>query len=420
MVYPQKVIYDKEASAKWTEIFSVYTRGDFDKAIRMYKEFIRAYPSSRLCEAAKYKIQFIKNHSDYNRKPLKMYARAEQLFHEGMRTHLNVEDPDKIKKEYLRQALEEFQRVIREYPESSLVKFAKGHFALCYEGMGEYEQALKIHQKYLKVDPSSYYEIGCVYEKMKQYDKAIEAYRKYLKETPDLSLRDKQFAQSAIEQIHYEQKEFKLLKKQWQKELEKDPKGDNAMYYHIQLSNLYLDEGDYESWIKECDRIIKKFPGTDVAATALCKVGLHYHDIKQDNKKACEYLDRLMREYPDTHWAKLAKEDYEDLKEEIAREKKGKEEEVENAKRKVTEEGKTPEVGTEKLAAVKKIDPLVKRGPQLPVEPEVKHIPEEKINLGDESASEPLLNKKSIATIAIILSIVIIAIAVLIKIRVKQ
>lgn len=262
----------------------------------------------------------------------------------------------------------------------------------------KYEEALVYYEKVISNadDPDllcrAYFSKACVLRDLKHYNKAIETYRQVIDKFPehqrarrafrniariyDLHLNDnakalkyykeyvKKYPEEArdlkltIQGIYAEMEQSDSLIASYQKEIGKDPTSKMGIFYKTQLADLYFQKGEYKKALEIYEKIAKEYSDQEkVASGALKQMANYYMLFAKDDKKAYEYLDRLIKEYPHSHWAKTMKEDYEDLKKKIARKEKGKE----------------------------------------------------------EAVIEPSLNKKLITTIVIILVIVVIAIVVLIK-----
>ena len=105
----------------------------------------------------------------------------------------------------------------------------------------------------------------------------------------------------------YERKEFSAAREQFRAFLAVYPKGelsDNAQFW---IGECYYSEKDYEKAIIAYDNVIKKFPKGDKIPSALLKQALCWLALG-DKTFAQSLLKKVIREYPRTQQAKIAKE----------------------------------------------------------------------------------------------------------------
>jgi tol-pal system protein YbgF len=105
----------------------------------------------------------------------------------------------------------------------------------------------------------------------------------------------------------YERKEFSAAREQFRAFLAVYPKGelsDNAQFW---IGECYYSEKDYEKAIIAYDDVIKKFSKGDKVPSALLKQALCWLRLG-DKTFAQSLLKKVIREYPRTEQAKIAKE----------------------------------------------------------------------------------------------------------------
>ncbi len=105
----------------------------------------------------------------------------------------------------------------------------------------------------------------------------------------------------------YERKEFSAAREQFKAFLAVYPKGelsDNAQFW---IGECYYSEKNYEKAIIAYDDVIKRFPKGDKVSSALLKQALCWLKLG-DKTFAQSLLKRVIREYPHTQQAKIAKE----------------------------------------------------------------------------------------------------------------
>jgi tol-pal system protein YbgF len=105
----------------------------------------------------------------------------------------------------------------------------------------------------------------------------------------------------------YEKKEFPAAREKFEAFLAVYPKGelsDNAQFW---IGECYYSEKDYEKAVIAYDDVIKRFPKGDKVPSALLKQALCWQELG-DKTFAQSLLKRVIKEYPRTQQAKIAKE----------------------------------------------------------------------------------------------------------------
>jgi len=105
----------------------------------------------------------------------------------------------------------------------------------------------------------------------------------------------------------YERKEFSAAREQFKAFLAVYPKGELSDNAHFWIGECYYSEKDYEKAIIAYDDVIKQFPKGDKVPSALLKQALCWLTLG-DKTFAQTLLEQVMREYPNTQQAKIAKE----------------------------------------------------------------------------------------------------------------
>ncbi|MCD6138353.1 MAG: outer membrane protein assembly factor BamD [Deltaproteobacteria bacterium] len=124
-----------------------YKRKEYEEAISAYEQFENLHPKN---EAVPYVVYQI-GRCYFNR--IKGIDRDQTMAREAIRT---------------------FQRLIRNYPQTSYAKKAKEHIAVCNKNLAEHE-----------------FYVGMFYYKSKHYKAALERFKTILKSYPDLGVHYK-------------------------------------------------------------------------------------------------------------------------------------------------------------------------------------------------------------------------------------
>ena len=104
----------------------------------------------------------------------------------------------------------------------------------------------------------------------------------------------------------YKRKEFAAAREKFKAFLAVYPKRELSDNAHFWIGECYYSEKDYEKAIISYDDVIKKFPRGDKVPSALLKQALCWLALG-DKTFAQSLLKQVMREYPRTQQAKIAK-----------------------------------------------------------------------------------------------------------------
>ena len=105
----------------------------------------------------------------------------------------------------------------------------------------------------------------------------------------------------------YERKEFAAAREKFRAFLAVYPKGELSDNAHFWIGECYYSEKSYEKAIIAYDDVIKRFPRADKVPSALLKQALCWLKLG-DKTFAQSLLKQVIREYPRTQQAKIAKE----------------------------------------------------------------------------------------------------------------
>lgn len=124
----------------------------------------------------------------------------------------------------------------------------------------------------------------------------------------------KQAKQALAEQAQYEQAYQLLVNKKYeqatsgmQSYLKKYPKGQYAANAHYWLGELNLIAGNSNSALSEFQIVVNSFNQSNKVSDAMLKVGYIYY-LDQQYKTSAAELEKLVKTYPNSSSAKLAKQ----------------------------------------------------------------------------------------------------------------
>lgn len=85
---------------------------------------------------------------------------------------------------------------------------------------------------------------------------------------------------------------------------------DNAQFW---IGECYFFEKKYEKAILEYEKVTKKFPSSNKVPYALLKQGISFHNLG-DKASAKLLLQQVIREYPNTSQARIARSKLQEIK----------------------------------------------------------------------------------------------------------
>jgi tol-pal system protein YbgF len=105
----------------------------------------------------------------------------------------------------------------------------------------------------------------------------------------------------------YQRGRFDLAAQGFRTYLEQAPGGDVAVTAQYYLGESLYSAKDYRGAITEFERLVRDFPQSPQAPSALLKTGYAYYEIK-DGVQGRRVLRTLVEKYPTSKEAKLAEE----------------------------------------------------------------------------------------------------------------
>ena len=229
------------------QLASAYYRlKDFDQAREGYERVIQKYPLES--KEAQRQVDFIKEHSDFNYQPLKMYVDIQ-----------NTSAPQ--------ERIGGLKEILERYPNCNLADYVQYSIGRTYMLLGQYPEAKKEFGILLTKHPRSpciakyYFDIGKFYIRQKKIEEAIKVYRKLLSEYPDSYLAPKA---------------------QW----------EIGEYYYLRLKKYNLAHTEFQ-------RILDKYPDSIQAPMALLTIGNIYAYHQDEKEKARKAYQRVLADYPD-------------------------------------------------------------------------------------------------------------------------
>ncbi len=183
-----------------------------------------------------------------------------------------------------------------------------------------------------KYAPYAQLKIADSYVKEEEYDLAIEEFKKFLDIYPEH--KDAAYAQFQIASAYfvriegYERgygaaakalEEFEKLKRMFPRnpyreiiELRIDKCKNTIADYEFSVGEFYLSKGSWKAALGRFSQVLSAFPEYKKEPLVLFDMAL-CHKKLGDKAKAAEYLERLMKKYPDDRLVKEAKKEFASL-----------------------------------------------------------------------------------------------------------
>lgn len=246
-------------------------------------------------------------------------------------------------------ALAEYKKVLRYFPESNYCDLAQYSIGRALEAQGDHEEAVKAYQKVIDDYPNTklfshvlekqrkiadrFFEL-CVEREERfvlirgsNFDKAIETYRTVINNRPfsDFSAE----AQYRIGLCYMKLKLYQEASAEFQKVIDYYPTSEWATEAAFGSADCKFCEAlphEYDKTaaddsISKFGYFLRRYPGSsrddearekldelkELAAEHEYEIGMYYHfNMKYDSARL--YFDSIVREYPETQWAKKARE----------------------------------------------------------------------------------------------------------------
>jgi len=187
----QKGLADAYLIWSWTQLGDAYCRmGKYDDAIEAYQKILELPPSGSSHSTIRGKIRAIKN-------AIALLKDERKVIEGRAKTPLAIQAQFRVAELYWRdlntpqKAVEEFEKLIAEYPHSSVTPEAQWWIGYIYgKKLYKYEQAISAYQKVIQNYPTSnfavesQFQIGNIYKDQGKYQEALQAFLNIATEYP--------------------------------------------------------------------------------------------------------------------------------------------------------------------------------------------------------------------------------------------
>lgn len=231
-------------------------------------------------------------------KDIIMYLNDEEsLFEKGKNYYIS---------EDYNQAVNAFQQLISDFPESKYADYAQFYIGCSYYNLSSFETSITEFRKILNNYPDSEYTddaqfyIGyCNEKKLGYYSKALLEYHELINNYPDSMWADD--AQLGMGNCYYANGEYDNAIIEYQKVITEY--GDSPLHDLTQYSiaHCYRKLSNYDKAITEYKKVISNYPGSDYSAPAQYYIGYTYYQEKEALKAIAEFK-KVINNYSGAVW----------------------------------------------------------------------------------------------------------------------
>ena len=217
---------------------------------------------------------------------------------------------DLFQQDEFNEAKNRFQHFIVKYPRNDYVKHATFRIADCYVGMKDYGRAQDAYEKardqwplYSGLFPETLYRMGLTYLKKGDYSKARSILFAALNVFPEEQYND--IIMTKIGDTYREEGNVEQALKVYSQNGVLYPETRGAMISEIKMADLGISNPGFFNFIqcleplKVYEKVIEKYPATDLAEEALYKEGWALAEQKR-YQEAISSLMTVLMDYPDS------------------------------------------------------------------------------------------------------------------------
>ena|GEM_PF-737252 len=249
-------------------------KGDKEKAILEFQEFIEKYPQSELIKSAYFEL----GKGLYDLKKYKL-ALSEL---EKTSTDEALYLIGKASKELGDQEgeIRAFEELREKYPRSNFSQEAYFKIGNYYYSQKRYKEAIEEFNKIVQFFPQSpllsesNYWLGWSYFKLTEYQKANEHFKKVGEYKEDLEIGQRALFMAA--ESLYNLKDYQKAREGYIKFIEMYPVGDFSANAQYAIAWTYLENKEHEASVMEFKKLISNYPDSKFTEEAQFRVGKNY------------------------------------------------------------------------------------------------------------------------------------------------
>lgn len=301
--YPQSGLVP---SSKYMSGRSWFNLGDYAEAITGFEGLLREYPNHHLADDAQYLMgRGYLDLKDSTRAVVELKKLT--LLYPDSRlcpsAHKFIGDVRFERGQY-REAVSAYQAVESPKAPSHLLDEARYQIERAYYRMGVYQSPLDVGRnfaiKYPKSprSPELQFEVGEYYFRGRRYSEAIPEYERVIDWFPWSSLVDR--ARERVAQSFLHLGDHRRAIATYRLLTQKDPPlGDRAQF---QIGEIHLSAEDFDSAIREFQRLIREFPRSPYRDASQYNIGISYRKLNRPEEARLAF-DKLISDYPSSRFS---------------------------------------------------------------------------------------------------------------------
>lgn len=309
---------EKEAflTEKFREAERSYRVGRFQTSALLFKNIYNASPNTELGIRANfrsadslYQYQLVKKERDGDQFVIQEhkiainsaleadlgYSNIPRAYYNIGRSYLNLR--------FYEDAFNQFEILIKLYPESPYAKTALFHQGIIHLNMLRYSKSIEALEKYTEENlnspriPAAYYKIGEAQFQLRQYTEAKKNFDRAWSLDPNYMEKDAELM-FHMGEAYFENGDLHIARSIYEKMIDMYPKEKFSNLVAIRIGDLFRDEDKHDDAIKAYEKAINKYP------EALSLIGklrianiLAERPEKDFNEKAIKIYDFIIDEH---------------------------------------------------------------------------------------------------------------------------
>ncbi|MBM3254109.1 MAG: tetratricopeptide repeat protein [Candidatus Omnitrophica bacterium] len=252
-----------------------------------------------------------------------IYSAEKRYWHASRKFNMLMQNLKNAKSQDYQTVIDAFREIPIRYPSWANSPKAQFNIGQLYaiqnnfpKARAEFEVILKEYPSNIDICATALFSIAAIYEKEEKQEKAIDTLNKLMSNYPNtysalqaplyIAQHYKNKAQAQEASVAY----AAALKK-YQKIIKDNPKTLGAVLAEDLAIACYADQGEWYEAIDYLDSLVRDYPDVPLAPKALFTIGLIYQDQLKQPQNALESYRKLINKYPQNPLVKPAEKQIE-------------------------------------------------------------------------------------------------------------
>lgn len=272
-----------------------YNLKDYDKAAHYYRTIIDQYPQSDLLDDAVTGLQWALVQQNKSNQALSVIdTLVNKLSDKNKAADILANKADfYANSQNYENAIQQYQTLLDDYPQSDAAQNAYYQIALCYKHLGkDNEMLVALENQYrnfpnARDTPDAYLQTASYLKSKEQFGQAIQVYRQLLSEYPDHELAGKALCDIGL--IHLHNEDFVQAQTVFNKALNRETTTEIRNAASIGLATTYIEIKRFPKAIDLLEDVLKT-SDSKAAAQAQFLLGKSYAGQQNDQEAIVAYL----------------------------------------------------------------------------------------------------------------------------------